>query len=119
MLIALTASGCHRYLVATPNLLHDQNPYAVFDSCPENCQTTEAPVLYATDRANENERNDRPTYGTRRAKSLAFGVANVSLGSNLTWKELIKESTQATRTNDCELTLGDVRELGRRLEIEE
>jgi esterase/lipase superfamily enzyme len=70
-------------------------------------------VLYATDRAIVERSKTFPTYGHGRANSLAFGVADVSLDPKPSWKELIRESTQAKRGRAYELQLAGVREAGR------
>jgi len=101
-------AGCHQYLVETPNLLRQQDPARVYASCPPNCQTPTAPILYATDRAVDSGGNKNPVYGYGRANTLTFGVANVSLDPHPTWKELIEASTQSTRGKDYELKLASV-----------
>src|ERR1019366_4564157 len=75
-------------------------------------QTPEAAVLYATDRATVEPTGKAPTYGYGRANRLAFGVANVSLNPQPTWKELIEQSTQAKRGREYELSLASFREVG-------
>ncbi len=113
----LLTSGCHRYLVETPNLLRHQDAQRYFANCPADCETADAAVLYATDRAVEIETTNTKEYkskgyGFNRATSLSFGVAGVSLNPNPTWKELINESTLANRGRDFELKLASVREEG-------
>ena len=111
--LLLPASGCHRYLVQTPNLLQNQDPHQVYAACPESSRTAGAAVLYATDRAIVEHSKIYPTYGHGRANSLAFGVADVNLHPHPSWKELIHESTQAKRGREFELKLASVREDGR------
>jgi esterase/lipase superfamily enzyme len=111
--VLLFASGCHRNLVATPNILQQQDPQQIFAACPANCQTPEAAVLYATDRAIVENSKTYPTYGYGRASSLAFGVANVSLNPHPSWNQLIQESTSAKRGQEYELKLASVQEFGR------
>jgi esterase/lipase superfamily enzyme len=106
-------SGCHRYLVETPNLLRAQDPLRIYADCPEDCQTADAAVLYATDRAVSGDNKSNPTYGYTRASSLAYGVANVSLNPNPSWKELIQESTKAKRGREFELKVASIQEVGR------
>jgi esterase/lipase superfamily enzyme len=106
--LLLPAAGCHQYLVETPNLLLQQDPAKVYASCPPNCQTPDAPILYATDRAVDSGGDKNPVYGYCRANTLTFGVANVSLNPHPTWKELTEVSTQATRSKDYELKLASV-----------
>lgn len=112
--VVLTAPGCGgRYLVATPNLLQRQDPDDVYAACPASCRMGDVPILFATDRAMTAKTGTAPSYGSGRANSLAFGVANVRLNPDPTWRELATESTMAKRTRDFELKLADVREVGR------
>ena len=110
--LLLISSGCHRYLVATPNLLQHQDPQHVYEACASDCRTTEAAVLYATDRTKTENRDKTPTYGHGRASTLAFGVASVSLNPLPSWTELIEDSTNAKRSRQYELKLASVREDG-------
>src|SRR5258707_9970017 len=42
LLLLLPTAGCHRYLVATPNLLQHPEAREIYAACPEDCQTAEA-----------------------------------------------------------------------------
>jgi len=114
VLLALFSAlpGCGRYLVATPNVLRDCDPSLVFESCPADCQSADAAVIFATDRANEALPGEPPNYGHKRGTSLAFGAVNVSLNPNPSWKELIQDSTLARRSRDYALALTEVRQAG-------
>ncbi len=113
--LLLAAPGCSggRYLVATPNILQRQDPERVYAFCGDSCRMAEAPILYATDRAVLSTTVSSPTYGAGRANSLAFGIANVRLAPEPSWRELTNDSTRDKRARDYELKLGDVREVGR------
>ncbi len=106
------AAGCHQYLVETPHLLRQQDPSQVYASCPPNCQTPTAAILYATDRAVDSGDDKNPVYGYGRANLLAFGVANVSLNPHPTWNELIDDSTKGKRSKDYEMKLASVNVAG-------
>jgi len=122
--VMLPASGCTRYLVATPNLLRGCDPSIAFESCPTECQSPDAPVVYATDRANEAEPGEPPNFGHKRGNNLTFGIATVNLKSQASWKqpiqfstspwaELIHDSTSADRNRDYALKLTGVQDFGR------
>ncbi|HZZ82859.1 MAG TPA: alpha/beta hydrolase [Gemmataceae bacterium] len=98
-------AGCERHLVATPNVLQDQDPQRVFADCPPDRQTPLAAVVYATDRVADKDAR----YGVGRSSGLAFGVASVSLSSQASWPELARDSTLANRSRDYTLKLADVR----------
>jgi esterase/lipase superfamily enzyme len=106
--VLLSAPGCQRYLVQTPHVLRERSPQKVFEWCPDNRKSPDAPVLYATDRAPE-----APNYGYRRASSMAFGTANVHLNPHPTWTEFTQDSTQTRRRREYELHVAEVKELGR------
>jgi esterase/lipase superfamily enzyme len=108
--VLLTAtSGCAPHLVATPNLLQHQDPQQVYADCPADWQSSEAAVLYATDRAIVDPGAKQPSFGAGRAPSLTFGVADVSLSPQSSWKELTQDSTTAKRSHEYTLKLAGVR----------
>lgn len=109
-IISLALSGCHRYLVETPTLLRHPDARRLYAACPVECQSAEARVLYATDRAREGT---PLRYGFNRSPSLAFGVAEVRLKPDPSWGELIEESTTEKRARDFALQVANVQELGR------
>ena len=111
--LLISASGCHRYLVATPNIMRHQDAKQIYAACPADCQTSEAAVLYATDRNIIDNSKATPTYGHGRETTLAFGVAKVSLDPNPSWKELVENSTVAKRSRAYELKLASVHPAGR------
>lgn len=111
--VLLTASGCHRYLVAAPNLVHAQDPDRLYAQCPDGCRAADAPVLYATDRGVVSKETEPVRYGPGRSTGLAFGVANVRVNPEVSWREFAQESTQSKRPRDFELKLAEVREVGR------
>ncbi len=114
LLAALLAScGCHRYLVATPNILLHRDCCRTFDDCPAGCQSPDMEVIYATDRANDKDTAAGPNYGYKRAKWLAFGTAKVSLNPHPTWQQLRADSLVQRRKQDYALNVSEVREAGR------
>jgi esterase/lipase superfamily enzyme len=110
--VLAVAPGCSRNLVATPNLLLRQDPDLYYAQCPGGCRMAEAPVLYATDRANDADEKGAPDYGHKRARSLSYGIAGVRLNPDPTWRELLQDSTAAKRSREYELKLADVRQHG-------
>lgn len=103
------ASGCAPHLVATPNLLQHQDPQQVYADCPPDWQTSEAVVLYATDRAVIDGSAKAPSFGVGRAANLTFGVAGVSMSPRPNWQELTRDSTTLTRSHEYALKLASVR----------
>jgi esterase/lipase superfamily enzyme len=133
--VALASSGCQRQaLVATPNILIDQDPERVFAACPTCSQVPSMDVLYATDRQGTESRDD-PTYSYVRDRRLAFGTATVALQpeptsmqsiadlakalgpgvyipQQATWSQLIADSTRANRRTAYSLRTERCKQLG-------
>ena len=64
--LLVAGSGCHQYLVATPNILQDQDPEQFYAACPQECRTAQADVIYATDRLPRRGAGyKKPDYGSR------------------------------------------------------
>lgn len=111
-LIVLLTSGCsRRYLVQTPNLLHDQDPKVAYAACPDIFRKPEMEILYATDRADVAGKTTL-TYGSGRSSRLAFGVARVNVGNVTTWNEFAHDSMMPTRRNEYPLQLAECKEVG-------
>src|SRR5688572_11617939 len=69
-------------LMATPNIYANGDP-APFAGVPSERQSNRVEVLYLTDRAlEEGATPDRPKYGHKRSRSVAFGVCEVSFGKD-------------------------------------
>ena len=105
---ALTGCGGGRTLVATPNLVCQQDA-AYFAAC-SSC-VPEMEVLYVTDRA-VIANGHGPSYGYGRAKRLAYGCATIGLTPHPTWEELVVDSTQRQRQRHYTLAPAACRELG-------
>ena len=114
LLVTLSVTcGCHRYLVATPNIFLHRDCRHTLDECPTGCQSPDMEVIYATDRAIDKNTAAGPSYGYQRAKWLAFGTAKVSLDPRPTWQELRNDSMVRRRRHDYALNVSEVREAGR------
>ena len=112
-LLALLLAGCAgRPLMPTPNLYLDGtvNP---FPDVPAELQSNLVEVLYLTDRLPEIDAEGKLNYGYGRSKSLAWGVANVSLGDDLSWSDLVKASRTKERSKPLRIKLLSVDERGR------
>jgi esterase/lipase superfamily enzyme len=110
VLLALAGCSNHRELVATPNLVCQQDA-TYFAACPECVKSPDMPVIYVTDRALEHDRYG-PLYGYGRAKRLSYGTVDVALTPNPTWEELLADSTRRDRRHSYTLAPGACRELG-------
>lgn len=114
--VCITAAGCHRELMPTPNLyayLHDD----AFDRVPAVYRTNQVDVLYVTDRAQTGAAETGPKYGYGRSHSHAFGSAVVEIGRGLSWEQLAKASQESKRSVALPLTVKQVREIARFPEV--
>lgn len=114
--LGVTAAGCGRQLMPTPNLyshMHDD----AFDRVPSEFCNNMVDVLYVTDRQQSGEGKAGPTYGYGRSHSLAFGSCTVEIGRNLPWDDLVRASRTAKRSVSLPLAVTRVREIARCPEI--
>jgi len=92
----LAPAGCAGpQLAPTPILwtISDENPFA---DVPASAQTTTVTMIYGTDRAATKAGNDgRFRYGAGRCGSLSVGTCQVSIGKDITWDQLVRESRTA------------------------
>lgn len=117
MLIVLTAGCAGSGMMSTPNIYRDpaRHPFA---HVPPRFQTSEATVIYATDRLDMNQKTGRepsghPVYGAGRSMALAVGCCKVHFGKDLTWSKLVRESTADVRWHNPAMTVSDIREAAR------
>ncbi len=108
------AIGCSagRQLSQTPLVLAEAvtDPFVWF---AQGSQTSEAELIYVTDRAVEKESAEGPIYNARRSKSLAYGKCGVEIGKQVPWQRLMEQSTRLRRTISLPLAVKSVQELGR------
>lgn len=117
LLALLLIGGCAtkpRQLMPTPILYQEPSAVSLFEQ-PRDEQGSETAVdlLYITDRGPETNPESTLPYGQARSRSITFGSALVEIGSDVSWSDLEQQSTLAERTRDLDLSLGQVRELGR------
>jgi esterase/lipase superfamily enzyme len=96
----LVVTGCSS---GPPPLMPTPNVYAtgqkqLFTSVPPELQNNRVEVIYLTDRKDDSTTPGTPKYGFKRSRSLAFGVADVEFGENVSWPDLVKASTESKRT---------------------
>lgn len=113
----LLIAGCAskpRQLMPTPIVY--QNPdsgSAVVQHEESLSNSTDVDLLYITNRAKESDPDSILPYGQNRSASVAFGSARVQIGPGVSWDVLERESRLANRTQDLNLSLGKVEEIGR------
>jgi len=112
--IAFVLTGCatNYTLMPTPALYTGANAKPLFTDSSIGSQAPALDVLFITDRA-AAENGDGLHYTTERSRSMAFGSVLIEFGENVTWDELVRESTATERGAPLELKLGLTTELGR------
>jgi esterase/lipase superfamily enzyme len=89
--------GCQESLIPTPYVAYGEAGVAAFERVPERLRTTDIPVLYVTDRAAPTSSERGPEYTYARSPVIDFGEATVSLDTDATWADLVRDSTGARR----------------------
>jgi len=109
-------SGCastSHPLMPTPALYLNATSQTLFHALPAERMRPSVDLLYITDRSPQTDPQEGLPYGEERARSLAYGSAEVRLVPNLSWDELVRQSLVAKRSVPINLELAEVRELGR------
>ncbi len=99
-------------LMPTPNL-YAHTPDNPFPDVPPAFRTSTVDVVYVTDREPEGDPNQDPQYGSRRSKSLAFGMTLVKMGKDVPWNDLVTASRSTERQVSLPMSTVETRELGR------
>ncbi|MEN1705278.1 MAG: alpha/beta hydrolase [Planctomycetota bacterium] len=99
-------------LEETPYIMVGEAGVRVYDEVKPSLRTSDIPVLFFTDRLNEQADPDGPpVYGRDRSDGAQFGRATIELSPELTWEELVADSTSPSRQR-IEMTMGEVEILG-------
>ena len=99
-------------MMPTPNVYINAkiDPY---NNLAEGLKNNKVRLFYVTDRLPEKDGKGNLRYGHGRSSSLAFGTAEVDLGQDITWEELLEASRIQKRLKPVIMTLGEVVELVR------
>jgi esterase/lipase superfamily enzyme len=110
----LLVGGCSNdyYLMPTPNL-YTRGDVEPFPNVPPELQNNHVEVLYLTDRKQEKPSPEGPTYGYNRSRSVAFGVADVEIGENVSWDKLAAASRTKKREEKLPLRVVKTTEIVR------
>ncbi|MCZ6834462.1 MAG: alpha/beta hydrolase [Planctomycetota bacterium] len=111
-LVVFAECGCTQKLSTTPNLFvgSEENPFA---DVPEEFQSNEVVLYYLTDREPTTDRNGNLKYGFGRSESLALGRCVVSIGRDVPWDTLVKESRTRKRSQSLPLRVTEITEIVR------
>jgi esterase/lipase superfamily enzyme len=115
--VALAACADTHQLMPAPDIYRGDNAAPLFTSAAQAQRRPALDLLYLTNRAPTSASQDDPPYGTDRARSLAFGAADIVFGNAQDLDALAGASLGSGPDARPLLSLGDVRELGRFPEI--
>jgi esterase/lipase superfamily enzyme len=113
VLLLGACASAPRQLMPTPVIYQQPGGERVFAEPREALASTDIDLLFITDRGAETDPESTLPYGQARENRLKFGTARVTIGEDLTWDALDRESRLAERTRELELSLARTQELGR------
>jgi len=95
---AFVLSGCAATpkLAKTPNLFLNAAGYPASTSEPDE-RLSQTQIIYVTDRARDDESGEVTTYGKQRSTSMGFGVAELTIGEQLSWDGLVSLSSNTEK----------------------
>lgn len=95
-----------------PNVYQSSGQHP-FGEVPEAWQNAEVEIFYATDRIDDADEGEPATYGYGRSQSVVFGEADVQIGTDLSWKDVVEASTSEDRPREIFLELSNTKEIVR------
>ena len=113
-LAAMLLVGCAstHQMMPTPTLYTGPRAKILYPKNHSDIQTPPLDLLFITDRTPATNGDPSEPYTFDRSRSMAFGSTTILFGENITWKDLLQQSTTSNRTTKLELKLGSTKELG-------
>ncbi len=112
-LLLFAGCGGSLQLMPTPNI-YARGFAEPFPDVPPSLQNNTAQVLFLTDRLPEPDSTpENRVYGTKRSRSVAFGVATVEFGKHVSWSDLAAASKTGNRAVSLPMTITKTQEIGR------
>lgn len=111
-ILLLACSACSSSLIPTPYVMYGEAGKAQYAKVPEALRSTDVPVIYITDRAIDRTTENGPHYGFKRNPRFTFGLATASLGENVSWDELVEDTTGPKRRHNYKPRVTKVQEVG-------
>ncbi|MFM1945425.1 MAG: hypothetical protein RI897_4407 [Verrucomicrobiota bacterium] len=112
VILVVMGAGCS----SVPEMMPTPNMYlggGAFRGVPEVLRSNVVDVMYVTDREPTSTLGGQLTYSYKRMASLGFGSAFVSLGKDVSWEDLVRDSQVRKRGRDYPVFLREVWERGR------
>ena len=116
MILCTLLVGCamhERALMPVPNLYTGTEAPVLFEKLPADLKTSDADLLFVTDREPETDDDNNLIYGYGRSRSAAFGSAIVVFRPDMAWEDLERVSIERDRSTGLTLEMKSVKELGR------
>jgi esterase/lipase superfamily enzyme len=113
--VLLLAAGCggSTPLMPTPNI-YARGLAEPFENVPPALQSDTVDVLYMTDRKPEpGSKPANAKYGIKRSRSVAYGIATVRFGKDVSWDQLERASKTSKRNVKLPMRITKTVELGR------
>ena len=105
--------ACAPTFMPTPNL-YGRARQPLFQELSPELASTNLELLYVTDRAPEDDGSGAPWYGYERSASVAYGLARIEIGRDMSWDELVAYSTTPSKgVRRPALRVDSITELGR------
>jgi len=112
-IVILTGCAGPRLLMPTPVVYLAPSGQPVFEQTTVEELRPEVDLLFITDRGPPLDPDFPLPYGQQRSTSIAFGSAKVRILPELSGKDLALQSRLQTRTEELNLEMGPIKELGR------
>ncbi len=109
----LLLAGCRGPQLATTPNLYVGSPENPFADVPPFLQSSEVQLYYLTDRTPIEGRDGELRYGYGRSPSLAAGTCVVTIGDDLSWENLVRESRTNQRSRRLPLRVTEITEVVR------
>jgi len=90
-------------LAKAPNLFLNSAGYPSKASEPSE-RFPQVQILYVTDRARQDKDGEGISYGRDRSSSMGFGIAEISIGENLLWDDLVALSSNSDKRPSVKLS---------------
>lgn len=108
----LAGCGSAYYLPGAPHLYTVGGAADPFEHVPQAWRTSQARVIYGTDRRAKVDKDGKRTFSYARSMALEFGHVTVDIGENLPWDRLVADSRSGQRQADIPMKVSNVTLLG-------
>ena len=113
LLGVLLLQGCARTMMKPPDF-YTQADAEPFEQLAPELTGSRIEIIYVTDRNQETDAKGNLSYGHGRSPSIAYGLATVEIGQDLSWEEVVAYSRgEKGETGSPPVSIVSLEELGR------